>query len=138
MQGLAAMNELILRDETFHYEFALNLYKNYLKEEYKLTQSEIRNVILGCYDIEKTFVEESMPDGLQGLTKNDMIKYIQYVTDIVLNDFGCEREFMVANPLDFMSRIGLSTKNNFFEKREGEYTRIEIPTSMDGIFDEEF
>ena len=138
MQGLAAMNELILRDETFHYEFALNLYKNYLKEEYKLTQSEIRNVILGCYDIEKTFVEESMPDGLQGLTKNDMIKYIQYVTDIVLNDFGCEREFMVVNPLDFMSRIGLSTKNNFFEKREGEYTRIEIPTSMDGIFDEEF
>jgi ribonucleoside-diphosphate reductase beta chain len=138
MQGLAAMNELILRDETFHYEFALNLYKNYLKEEYKLNQSEIRNVILGCYDIEKTFVEESMPDGLQGLTKNDMIKYIQYVTDIVLNDFGCEREFMVSNPLDFMSRIGLSTKNNFFEKREGEYTRIEIPTSMDGIFDEEF
>jgi ribonucleoside-diphosphate reductase beta chain len=138
MQGLAAMNELILRDETFHYEFALNLYKNYLKEEFKLSQSEIRNVILGCYDIEKTFVEESMPDGLQGLTKNDMIKYIQYVTDIVLNDFGCEREFMVANPLDFMSRIGLSTKNNFFEKREGEYTRIEIPTSMDGIFDEEF
>jgi hypothetical protein len=23
-----------------------------------------------------------------------------------------------------------------FEKREGEYTRIEIPTSIDGIFDE--
>lgn len=138
MQGLAAMNELILRDETFHYEFALNLYKEYLKEEYKLNKTEIRNIILGCYDVEKTFVEESMPDGLQGLTKNDMLKYIQYVTDIVLNDFGCEREFMVSNPLDFMSRIGLSTKNNFFEKREGEYTRIEIPKTMDGIFDEEF
>lgn len=138
MQGLAAMNELILRDETFHYEFALNLYKEYLKEEYKLNKTELRNIILGCYEIEKIFVEESMPDGLQGLTKNDMLKYIQYVTDIVLNDFGCEREFMVSNPLDFMSRIGLSTKNNFFEKREGEYTRIEIPKTMDGIFDEEF
>jgi ribonucleoside-diphosphate reductase beta chain len=138
MQGLAAMNELILRDETFHYEFALNLYKEYLKEEYKLNKTELRNIILGCYEIEKIFVEESMPDGLQGLTKNDMLKYIQYVTDIVLNDFGCEREFMVSNPLDFMSRIGLSTKNNFFEKREGEYTRIEIPKTMDGIFNEEF
>lgn len=138
MQGLAAMNELILRDETFHYEFALNLYKEYLKEEYKLNKTELRNIILGCYEIEKIFVEESMPDGLQGLTKNDMLKYIQYVTDIVLNDFGCEREFMVSNPLDFMSRIGLSTKNNFFEKREGEYTRIEIPKTIDGIFNEEF
>jgi ribonucleoside-diphosphate reductase subunit M2 len=64
--------------------------------------------------------------------------YIQYVTDIVLNDFGCEVEFNVRNPLDYMSRIGLSSKNNFFEKREGEYTRVEIPTTTDGMFDEEF
>jgi ribonucleoside-diphosphate reductase beta chain len=132
------MNELILRDETFHYEFAINLYNKYLKDDYKISQEEIRNIVLSCYEIEKTFVEESMPDGLQGITKNDMIKYVQYVTDIVLNDFGCEREFKVSNPLEYMSRIGLSSKNNFFEKREGEYTRVEIPTTTDGIFDEEF
>lgn len=138
MPGLAAMNELILRDETFHYEFALKLYNNYLKPEYKLSKDELRKIILDCYEIEKIFVEESMPDGLQGLTKQDMVKYVQYVTDIVLNDFGCELEFNVRNPLEYMSRIGLSSKNNFFEKREGEYTRVEIPTTMDGIFDEEF
>jgi ribonucleoside-diphosphate reductase beta chain len=138
MPGLAAMNELILRDETFHYEFALNLYNNYLKDEYKLSKEELRHIILGCYEVEKVFVEESMPDGLQGITKTDMVKYVQYVTDVVLNDFGCEREFMVSNPLEYMSRIGLSSKNNFFEKREGEYTRVEIPTNMDGIFNEDF
>jgi len=138
MPGLAAMNELILRDETAHYEFALYLYNNYLKDEYKLSKAELRSIILGCYEVEKVFVEDSMPDGLQGLSKNDMVKYVQYVTDIVLNDFGCEREFMVTNPLDYMSRIGLSAKNNFFEKREGEYTRVDIPTSTEGIFDEDF
>lgn len=138
MPGLAAMNELILRDETSHYEFAVNLYQNYLKDDYKLSKEEIRNVIMGCFEIEKTFVDESMPEGLQGLTKEDMIKYVKYVTDIVLNDFGCETEFKVTNPLEYMSRIGLSSKNNFFEKREGEYTRIDIPNSIDGIFDEEF
>jgi ribonucleoside-diphosphate reductase beta chain len=138
MPGLAAMNELILRDETFHYEFALKLYKNYLKDNYKLSKTELRNIIISCYEAEKVFIEESMPEGLQGLTKQDMIKYVQYVTDIVLNDFGCELEFNVRNPLDYMSRIGLSSKNNFFEKREGEYTRVEIPTTMDGVFDEEF
>jgi len=138
MPGLGAMNELILRDETFHYEFALNMYKTYLKDDYKLSKEEIRNIVLSCYDVEKTFVEESMPDGLQGITKEDMLKYVQYVTDVVLNDFGCETEFKVTNPLEYMSRIGLSSKNNFFEKREGEYTRVDIPTSMDGIFEEDF
>lgn len=138
MPGLGSMNELILRDETTHYEFALNLYKEYLKDEYKLSKDELRNIILGCYEVEKTFVEESMPDGLQGLTKTDMVKYIQYVTDIVLNDFGCEREFKVNNPLEYMARIGLSAKNNFFEKRDGEYTRVEIPSSIEGVFDADF
>jgi len=138
MPGLGSMNELILRDETTHYEFALNLYKEYLKDEYKLSKDELRNIILGCYEVEKTFVEESMPDGLQGLTKADMVKYIQYVTDIVLNDFGCEREFKVNNPLEYMARIGLSAKNNFFEKRDGEYTRVEIPSTIDGVFDDDF
>jgi ribonucleoside-diphosphate reductase beta chain len=138
MPGLGAMNELILRDETFHYEFALNLYKNYLKDEYKLSVDELKEIILSCCKVEEVFVNESMPDGLQGLTKADMIKYVQYVTDIVLHDFGCPTEFKVNNPLEYMSRIGLSSKNNFFEKREGEYTRVEIPTSIDGMFDEEF
>jgi len=138
MTGLAAMNELILRDETTHYEFALNLYKNYLKNDYKLSLDELRNIILTCYDVEKTFVESSMPEGLQGMTKDDMVKYVQYVTDIVLTDFGCKPEFNVGNPLEFMARIGLSAKNNFFEQRVGEYSRVEIPSTMEGVFDDEF
>ena len=138
MTGLAAMNELILRDETTHYEFALNLYKNYLKDEYKLSKDELRNIILSCCDVEKAFVEDSMPDGLQGMTKEDMIRYVQYVTDIVLNDFGCKPEFNASNPFEFMARIGLSAKNNFFEQRVGEYSRVDIPSSMEGVFDDEF
>lgn len=138
MPGLASMNELILRDETAHYEFAVNLYKNYLKDDYKLTKDEIRKIVLGCYEVEKVFIEESMPDGLQGLTKDDMLKYVKFVTDVVLIDFGCEPEFKTNNPLDYMSRIGLSAKNNFFENRVGEYTRVDIPKTMEGVFDEDF
>ncbi len=138
MSGLGAMNELILRDETAHYEFALNLYKNYVKDEYKIDSEEIKNIILECYDVEKIFIEESMPDGLQGLSKEMMIQYVKYVTDIVLVDFGCKSNFNVNNPLEYMARIGLSAKNNFFEKREGEYTRIEIPNTTDGMFNDDF
>ena len=138
MPGLAEMNELILRDESFHYEFALQLFSNYVKDEYKPSKEKIKEIILSCFETEKKFVEGSLPDGLQGMTKEMMIEYVEFVTDIVLNDFIGETEFNTRNPLTFMSRIGLSSKNNFFERRTGGgYTRVDIPTSNNGIFDDE-
>jgi ribonucleoside-diphosphate reductase beta chain len=138
MTGLASMNELILKDETLHYEFAVNLYNTYMKSEYKLNESEIREIILECLAVEEVFVRESMPSGLQGLSVEKMIDYVRFVTDVVLKDFGCKPEFNIKNPLDYMSRIGLSAKNNFFEQRVGEYTRVDIPSDAEGIFDDEF
>lgn len=135
MEGLGDMNEFIVRDETSHYEFAVELYNNYLKEEYKLTKGEILEMVLSCFETEKAFVEESMPSGLKGLTQEMMISYVKYVADIILNDFECDTHFNVRNPLDYMSRIGLSNKNNFFERRVGEYSKVEIPTDEDGLFD---
>jgi len=138
MPGLSSMNELILRDETAHYEFALKIFQDYLKEDYKPINQEIKEIIVSCYEVEKIFVEESLPNGLLGLTKEMMIQYVQYVTDIVLQDFIGEKQFNVNNPLEFMSRIGLSSKNNFFENRTGQYTRVDIPTTTDGMFDDNF
>lgn len=138
MPGLAEMNELILRDEGFHYEFAVHLFKDYVKEEYKPSKERIKEIILSCYDTEKKFVEESLPDGLQGLTKDMMVEYVEFVVDIVLKDFIGETHFNVNNSLDYMKKIGLSSKNNFFERRTGGgYTRVDIPTSNDGIFDDD-
>ena len=138
MPGLAEMNELILRDESFHYEFALHLFKDYVKDECKPSSERIKEVILSCFETEKRFVEESLPDGLQGMTKQMMIEYVEFVTDIVLKDFTGKIEFNTKNPLDFMKKIGLSSKNNFFERRTGGgYTRVDIPTSNEGIFDDD-
>lgn len=137
MEGLGEMNDFIVKDETNHYEFAVNLYKNYLKEEYKLSNERVLEMVLSCFEVEKEFINESMPNGLSGLTKGMMEQYVKYVSDIILNDFGCETYFKVNNPLDYMARIGLSNKNNFFERRTGEYTRVEIPTDTEGIFDDE-
>jgi ribonucleoside-diphosphate reductase beta chain len=138
MPGLCSANELILRDETSHYDFAVKMYNNYLKDEYKLDETELKKIITSCVEVEKVFINESMPAGLPGLTKDMMNQYVEYVGDIVLKDFGIEPQYNVSNPLDYMARIGLSAKNNFFEQRIGEYTRVEIPTTTDGIFDDEF
>jgi ribonucleoside-diphosphate reductase beta chain len=79
MPGLGEMNELILRDEGFHYEFAHNMFKNYVKSEYKPSKDKIKEIILSCYETEKRFVEDAMPSGLQGLTPEMMIQYVQFV-----------------------------------------------------------
>lgn len=137
MPGLAEMNELILRDESFHYEFALQLFNEYVKDEYKPSKDQIKEIIISCCETEKKFVEESLPSGLQGMTKQMMIEYVEFVTDIVLKDFTGENHFRTKNPLDYMKKIGLSSKNNFFERRTGGgYTRVDIPTSNEGIFDD--
>lgn len=139
MPGLAEMNELILRDEGFHYEFAVQMFKEYVKDEYKPNKERIKEIILSCFETEKKFVEESLPDGLQGMTKEMMIQYVEFVTDIVLKDFTGDTHFKTKNSLDYMKKIGLSSKNNFFERRTGGgYTRVDIPTTNEGIFDDEF
>ena len=136
MPGLSEMNELILRDESFHYEFALHMFKRYVKNDYKPSKERIKEIILSCFETEKTFVEHSLPEGLHGLTKEMMVEYVEFVTDIILNDFTGETIFKTKNPLEYMKKIGLSSKNNFFERRTGGgYTRVDIPTTTIGIFD---
>lgn len=137
MLGFCSANEFIMKDENSHYEFAVYLYNNYLKDEYKLTSSELKEIILDAYEVERVFVQESLPDGLKGLTKDDMIQYVQFVVDVILNNFGIEPHFNVKSPLDYMVKLALSTKNNFFEQRTGDYTRVDIPSG--GInFGEDF
>lgn len=138
MPGLCEANELIMKDENSHYGFATYLYNNYVKEEFKLNTEDIRKIITDCYEVEKTFVIESMPDGLQGITKKDMLDYVKYVTDTIMIGFDLEAEFGVSNPLDYMTRIALPRKTNFFEKRNTDYTRVEVPKNKEDMFTENF
>ena len=138
MPGLCEANEMIMSDENSHYEFATHLYHNYLKEEHKLSEKEIKEIILECYETEKVFVEESMPTGLLGLSKNDMVLYVQFVADTILVNYGLQPHFNVKNPLKYMDRIALKRKTNFFEKRQTEYTRVDVPTNKEDMFDEDF
>lgn len=131
MTGMGEANELIIKDETSHYNFAVYLYKNYLKDEYKLDKDEIKQMVLECFETEKTFVEESMPTGLAGLTKEMMIQYVQFVADTILIEYDIEPVFNISNPLEYMSRIGVAAKNNFFEKSVGEYTTLDFDEDIE-------
>ena len=52
-----------------------------------------------------------------------MSEYIRYCTDRILVQLGYERKYNANNPFEFMERISLEVKQNFFEGRVSSYSR---------------
>jgi len=124
MPGLTFSNELISRDEGLHCDFAINLYNNHIK--YKLPNEKIKEILLSALEAEREFITESLPVRLIGMNSVLMTTYLEYVTDRLLVQLGCEKVFNVKNPFDFMDMISLEGKTNFFEKRVSEYQKAGI------------
>jgi len=140
MPGLTFSNELISRDEGVHCDFAVHLHNHHLVN--KVPKKRIREIIIDALNIEREFITESLPASLIGMNSKLMTQYLEFVTDRLLVELECEREYNVTNPFDFMDMISLQGKTNFFEKRVAEYQKAGV-TNKDKetnriSFDEEF
>jgi len=121
MPGLTFSNELISRDEGVHCDFAVHLHNHHLIN--KVPKARIREIIVDALNIEREFITESIPVSLIGMNAVLMTQYLEFVTDRLLVELGCKREYNTANPFDFMDMISLQGKTNFFEKKVGEYQK---------------
>ncbi|GAB5417192.1 MAG: ribonucleotide-diphosphate reductase subunit beta [Crocinitomicaceae bacterium] len=124
MPGLSFSNELISRDEGLHCDFACLLYNNHVVN--KLEKGAIEKIILDAVEIEKEFILDALPVRLIGMNSELMSQYIEFVADRLLQELGCEKQFNVSNPFDFMEMISIQGKTNFFEKRVGEYQKAGV------------
>jgi ribonucleoside-diphosphate reductase subunit M2 len=87
-------------------------------------------------ELEKKFIIESLPCKLIGMNSQMMSQYIEYVADRLLKQIGYKTIWNVINPFDFMENLSLDGKTNFFEKRVGDYGKLE--DEGDVAFDEDF
>ncbi len=124
MPGLTFSNELISRDEGVHCDFAVHLHNHHLVN--KVSKERIREIIVDALNIEREFITESIPVSLIGMNSTLMTQYLEFVTDRLLVELGCEREYNTANPFDFMDMISLQGKTNFFEKKVAEYQKAGV------------
>lgn len=124
MPGLTFSNELISRDEGLHCDFAVHLHNKHLINQ--VPQERIKEIIIDALDIEREFILESLPVRLIGMNSDLMAQYLEFVTDRLLVELGCEKEYNSSNPFDFMEMISLQGKTNFFEKRVGEYQKAGV------------
>jgi ribonucleoside-diphosphate reductase beta chain len=138
LPGLTFSNELISRDEGMHCDFAVHLHNNHLKN--KVSKERIKEIIISALDIEREFITESLPVSLIGMNAKLMTQYLEFVTDRLLLEFGCEKEYNATNPFDFMEMISLEGKTNFFEKRVSEYQKAGVKSGGTGSisFDADF
>ena len=130
LPGLATSNEFISRDEGMHCDFAVHLHNHHLLN--KVPEDRIKKIILEALDIEREFITESLPVDLIGMNSRLMIQYLEFVTDRLLGELGCSKEFDVENPFDFMDMISLEGKTNFFEKRVSEYQKAGVKQTENG------
>lgn len=118
VKALGHSNELISRDEGLHVEFAVKLF-NHL--ESKPSFLKVVTMISDAVDLEKEFICEAIPCNMIGMNKKLMCQYIEFVADRLLVQLGYEKIYNSVCPFDFMNKIGLDGKTNFFEKRVSEY-----------------
>lgn len=128
MPGLTTSNEFIARDEGLHTDFACALYSEI---ERKLPKAKVHRIIREAVEIERQFITESLPCSLIGMNSTLMTQYIKFVADRLSSQLGYGKIYSAANPFDFMERISLEGKDNFFEKRVTTYAKSGVGKTVD-------
>jgi len=123
MPGLTTSNEFIARDEGLHTDFACALYEEI---ERKLPKEKAHTIIREAVAIEKEFIIESLPCSLIGMNSGLMSSYIEFVADRLSSQLGYGKIYSTENPFNFMERISLEGKDNFFEKRVTSYAKAGV------------
>jgi ribonucleoside-diphosphate reductase beta chain len=127
MTGAAEQYQYILRDESMHCNFGIDLINQIKLENPQLWTSqfkdEIKALFLQAVDLEYRYAEDTMPRGVLGLNASMFKGYLRYIANRRATQIGLEALFPnEENPFPWMSEmIDLKKERNFFETRVIEY-----------------
>jgi ribonucleoside-diphosphate reductase beta chain len=127
MTGAAEQYQYILRDESMHCNFGIDLINQIKLEEPQLWtpafREEIRTLFRRAVDLEYAYAEDTMPRGVLGLNAPMFKSYLRYIANRRCQQIGLEPLFGPEdNPFPWMSEmIDLKKERNFFETRVIEY-----------------
>lgn len=124
--GSAEQIQYIMRDESMHLNFGVEIINTIKEEQPELWTKEFQNHIIGLVRkataLEYTFAQEVFPKGIFGMNAEGFKHYIEHIADRRLARIGLPPQFNTPNPFPWMSEaIDLSKEKNFFETRVTEY-----------------
>lgn len=127
MVGAAEQIQYILRDESMHMNFGIDLINQIKLENPQLWtpafQAEARDMIREATELEKRYAIDTMPRGILGMNAQMFNEYMEFIANRRCTQIGLKELFPGAtNPFPWMSEvIDLKKEKNFFETRVTEY-----------------
>ena len=127
MTGTSEQFQYILRDESMHLNFGIDMINQIKFENPGLWTDELKQastqMILEATQLEIEYARDTMPRGVLGMNASMMEEYLQFIANRRLVQIGLPEQFVGAeNPFPWMSEImDLRKEKNFFETRVIEY-----------------
>ena len=126
LTGSAEQIQYIMRDESQHLNFGINMINAVKEEQPELWspafQQRIIELVKRAVKLEYTFAAEVFPRGIFGMNAEGFKQYIEHIADRRLERVGLPPQFRVENPFPWMSEaVDLNKEKNFFETRATEY-----------------
>ncbi|GAB6847602.1 ribonucleotide-diphosphate reductase subunit beta [Paraburkholderia kururiensis] len=127
MTGAAEQYQYILRDESMHCNFGIDLINQIKLENPHLWtaefRAEIREIFKQAVDLEYRYAEDTMPRGVLGLNASMFKSYLRFICNRRCQQIGLDALYPnEENPFPWMSEmIDLKKERNFFETRVIEY-----------------
>jgi ribonucleoside-diphosphate reductase beta chain len=127
MTGTSEQFQYILRDESMHLNFGIDMINQIKLENPHLWTEEMKaqvtQMILQATQLEIEYARDTMPRGVLGMNAAMMEEYLQFIANRRLVQIGLSEQFTgVSNPFPWMSEImDLRKEKNFFETRVTEY-----------------
>lgn len=126
MVGIGEQFQYILRDETVHLNFGIDLINGIKEENPDLWTPEFQAMVVAkikeAVELEIAYAEDCLPRGILGLSASMFRDYVQHIADRRFERIGLKAIYLSKNPFPWMSEtIDLGKEKNFFETRVTEY-----------------
>ncbi|MCU1715853.1 ribonucleotide-diphosphate reductase subunit beta [Pseudomonas sp. 5P_3.1_Bac2] len=127
MTGTAEQFQYILRDESMHLNFGIDVINQIKIENPHLWDAEMKDeatqMILQGTQLEIEYARDTMPRGVLGMNASMMEDYLKFIANRRLTQIGLPEQYPgTSNPFPWMSEImDLKKEKNFFETRVIEY-----------------
>lgn len=127
MTGAAEQYQYILRDESMHCNFGIDLINTIKLENSELWTETFKTEIVELFkngvELEYAYAEDTMPRGVLGLNAAMFKDYLRFICNRRMQQIGLEPLFPGStNPFPWMSEMmDLKKEKNFFETRVVDY-----------------
>jgi len=126
MVGVGEQFEYIMRDESLHVNFGVDLVGQIRAEHPDAWTpafgEEVVDLVTEAVDLERAYAREACPPDVMGMHPESFEEYVEYVADRRLGQLDLPEQYGTDNPFPWLSEsVDLNKEKNFFETKVTEY-----------------